>query len=196
MSKVIKITEADLRRIITEKLDGEVNEDGIIGALLKSAVKATVRGGSAITHHLSSMGAPNAIVNLFAKAGKVSINDFVIGVLRPVQNEFTVILKDAQRLSDPKLATPLKITFDPVAALKRELASGKFYILSSPKKGAVVDLGYLWSDLHDIQTHVIPSIEKNAKLSPNGKFLVNEMKKNVQDALTNLGTAMSQIATK
>ena len=85
---------------------------------------------------------------------------------------------------------------DPVAALKRELASGKFYILSSPKKGAVVDLGYLWSDLHEIQTYVIPSIEKNAKLSPNGKFLVNEMKKNVQDALTNLGTAMSQIATK
>ena len=196
MSKVIKITEADLRRIITEKLDGEVNEDGIIGALLKSAVKATVRGGSAITHHLSSRGAPNAIVNLFAKAGKVSINDFVIGVLRPVQNEFTVILKDAQRLSDPKLATPLKITFDPVDALKRELASSKFYILSSPKKGSVVDLGYLWSDLHEIQTYVIPSIEKNAKLSPNGKFLVNEMKKNVQDALTNLGTAMSQIATK
>ena len=105
-------------------------------------------------------------------------------------------MKDAQRLSDPKLATPLKITFDPVDALKRELASSKFYILSSPKKGAVVDLGYLWSDLHEIQTYVIPSIEKNAKLSPNGKFLVNEMKKNVQDALTNLGTAMSQIATK
>ena len=196
MPKVIKITEADLRKIISEKLESGVIEEGFITSLAKSAMRATVIGGSAITHHLSSMGAPSAIVNLFAKVGKVSVNDFVIGVLRPVQNEFTVILKDAQRLSDPKLATPLKISFDPVAALKRELASGKFHILNSPKKGAIVDLGYLWSDLHEIQTHDIPSIEKNAKLSPYGKFLVNEMKKNVQEALTNLGTAMSQIAVK
>ena len=202
MSKVIKITEADLRRIITEKLDGEVNEDGIIedgiiGTLLKSAVKSTVRGGSAISHHLSSLGASDAIRNLFAKAGKVSLNDFVLGALRPVQNEYVVILKDVQKLSDPKLAAPLKITVDPVASLKRHLSpQGGFYSLASPKKGSVVDLGYLWSDLHEIQSYHIPSIERNTKLSPNGKFVVNEMKKNVQDALTSLGTAMSQIAVK
>jgi hypothetical protein len=45
MPKVIKITEADLRKIITEKLDEEVNEDGIIGALLRRATSAVTKKG-------------------------------------------------------------------------------------------------------------------------------------------------------
>lgn len=40
MSKVIKITEADLRRIISEKLEGDVSEQGIIKGLMNRAAKA------------------------------------------------------------------------------------------------------------------------------------------------------------
>lgn len=41
MSKVIKITESDLRRIITEKLEGETNEgEGILSALFKKGAQA------------------------------------------------------------------------------------------------------------------------------------------------------------
>jgi hypothetical protein len=37
MSKVVKITEADLRRIISENLEGDVSEDGFFGMLAKKA---------------------------------------------------------------------------------------------------------------------------------------------------------------
>ena len=55
MPKVIKITEADLRKIITEKLECEVIEEGIIGALFKKATKAvTPRGFSTSSKPLLS----------------------------------------------------------------------------------------------------------------------------------------------
>jgi hypothetical protein len=40
MSKVIKITEADLRRIISENLESETNEQGIIKSLMSKAANA------------------------------------------------------------------------------------------------------------------------------------------------------------
>ncbi len=181
---------------VNDNPEGDVNEGpGLLGSLIKSATRATVRGGSAISHHLAQYGASDLVVNLFQKSGKVSLNDFVINALKPAQNEFIIVLNDIKRLSPH--VEPKSMVRNPLTKMESHLKDpSNFGIFLNQQKNSVVDLGYVYKDLAEIKFWYLPQIEKEAVVKPAGKAILKDMKINLQDAITNLEKAMGQIVTK
>lgn len=93
MSKVIKLTEADLRRIISEKLEGDLDEQGIIKGLMNRAAKAlsgTKPGPKSFMKDVpATKGAFNRVVStmrtevaqLLAKTPEIKITPKTVKVL-------------------------------------------------------------------------------------------------------------------
>jgi hypothetical protein len=181
---------------VNDNPEGEVNEGpGLLGSLIKTATRATIRGGSAISHHLGQFGASDLVVGLFQKAGKVSLNDYVINALKPAQNEFIVVLNDIKRLAPH--VEPKSIARNPLTKMESHLKDpSNFGVFLSQQKNSIVDLGYVYKDLAEIKLWYLPQIEKEAIVKPAGKVILKDMKINLQDAITNLEKAMGQIITK
>lgn len=177
---------------VNDNPEGDVNEGP---GLIASLIRATVRGGSAISHHLGQFGASDLVVGLFQKAGKVSLNDYVINALKPVQNEFIIVLNDIKRLQPH--VVPNSVTSNPLSKMSSHLYNQtNFGVFLNQQKNSVVDLGYVYKDLAEIKLWYLPQIEKTAVVKPAGKVILKDMKINLQDAITNLEKAMGQIVTK
>jgi len=175
--------------------EGDVNEQGLLSGFVKSVTKSTVRGGSAIYHHLGQFGASDLVTNLFKKSGKVSLNDFVINAIKPAQNEFIILLNDLKRLKPH--VEPKSIARNPLTQMESHMKDpSNFGVFINQQKNSVVDLGYVYKDLAEIKFYYLPQIEKEAIVKPIGKKIISDMKINLQDAITNLEKAMGQIVTK
>lgn len=95
MSKIIKLTESDLARIISEKLEGETNEgEGILSALFKKGAQAAksitgkgIQDGPLLKKHLPSgynkvvSSMRTEVAQLLAKTPTIKISPKTIKVL-------------------------------------------------------------------------------------------------------------------
>jgi hypothetical protein len=171
MPKVIKITEADLRKIITEKLECEVIEEGIIGALFKKATKAvTPRGFSTSSKPLLSKTAAksgfNTVVStmrrdvaaLLAKTPTLKISNRTIKALEEPRYNVRVafdLIEDVATVSGGKTRGEYSSILYNVNRVKTELLK---------PVGQQLNMKQLMEDLYHIKDEIGQDLFKRSNL--------------------------------
>lgn len=172
MSKVIKITESELRRIISEKLEGDLDEQGIIKGLMNRAAKAlsgTKPGPKSFMKDVpATKGAFNRVVStmrtevaqLLAKTPEIKITPKTVKVLEEPKYNVRVAYDAMNELATEGLEGSIRGEYSTiVSSLERSM--GEF----SKPTGQQLNIKQLMDDLYYAKDEISQDILKRPGLA-------------------------------
>jgi hypothetical protein len=173
--KVVKITEADLRRIISENLEGDVSEDGFFGMLAK---KAAQKANSAMKTFSNNSSKPllkkgtqsgfNRVVStmrtevaqLLAKTPTIKITPKTIKALEEPKYNVRVAYDALNELATEGLETSIRAEYSSIVG-RLEISAREF----SKPAGQQLNIKQLMNDLYYVKDEITQDILKRPQLA-------------------------------
>jgi hypothetical protein len=196
MSKVIKITEADLRRIISENLENQTNEgEGFLGGLFKKAAQAASkpRGFSTSSKPLLSKTAAKSgfntvvstmrrdVASLLAKTPTIKISNRTIKALEEPRYNVRVafdLIEDVATVSGGKTRGEYSSILYNINRAKAELLK---------PVGQQLNMKQLMEDLYHVKDEIGQDLFKRPNLPQGTKELTAPLNR-VNAAITHIET--------
>lgn len=194
----MKISIDNFSNLVESKLGNVkplVNEQGGWMKTIKNLVSPelkTLSKGATKGMHLHNVNAPEYVKNLMSKYGSVKMTDYVRSLLKPVQDEVAVIMNDIKRMKQYK--NPVKdggYEYVDYLINNASLIPNKLNVAS----GQPIHLDDVYKGISELKTY-IDEIKKENLLSQQGLVILNDMTKNIDDAIENIHTALSKMAVK
>jgi len=189
----MKVSIDNFSKLVESKLGNVkplVNEQGWMKTIknLVSPELKTLSKSKGMNH----INAPEYIKNLMSKYSSVKMTDYVRSLLKPVQDEVAVIMNDIKRMKQFK--NPVKAgEYDYVDFLIGNASQIPKKLNVAP--GQPIYLDYIYQEISELKTYFDEIKEKNL-LTQQGLVILNDMSKNIDDAIENIHTALSKMAVK
>jgi methyltransferase-like protein len=192
----IKLSIDNFSNLVESKLGNVkplVNEQPSWMKTIKNLVSPELKTvGKNVVRDMSSIKAPEHIKNLMSKYASVKMTDYVRSLLKPVQDEVAVIMNDIKRIKQYK--NPVKAgghDYVEYLAMNAEQIPKKLNITP----GQTIRLDDLHQEISNLKFY-FDSIKEEKGLAPQGLMILNDMSKNIDDALNNIHIALSKMAVK
>jgi hypothetical protein len=161
MSKVIKLTEADLRKIISEQLESETNEQGVIKSLISRGVSALQSRGaksvekSVIKGVLSTMR--RDVAELLAKVPVIKISPKTIKALDEPRYNVRVAYENIEELA--KVGTTVRSEY---SGIESALANVRFELMKPT--GSQLNIKEVMEGLYKVKDEITQDLIKRPSL--------------------------------
>lgn len=199
MKKKIVISETQLKKIINNQINKSVkgqsiNEDGILRAI-KNMISPEVKGAQATMR--GNLNTSSAIHTLMNRFGRVKMTDYIMQILRPVQEEITIIKSDLGRLQQFRVKprqVPGKLVDDNFPYLIKKVDELERMVKNTPK-GQVIDFGVVHEEIIELNG-LMQRLIDSKQVSREGIPTLKNMNVNINQAIKKTENVVSQIATK
>lgn len=185
----IRVTESQLKRMAPQ-----INEQGVI-KMIKNLISPEVKGVQSTMR--GNLNLSSAMTNLMKNYGRVKMTDYVRSLLRPVQDEITILKNDIGRLQQFRVEpvkVPGKLPTDHFIYLVKQINYLDDMVKNTPK-GQVIDFGVLHAETENL-IRILNDLIVSKQLSKQSYGMLKSMQQNIKDALSKTENVVSQIATK